>query len=335
MTRPRLLKTLLVGIATATLVTCTPNLKSGPTQRASMPDRDIMVIGHRGAAGLAPENTLAAFIAALDLGVDAVELDVHLGQDNALVVYHDYTLKPETTRTPDGEWLDMWAGLAIKDLSLAELKTYDVGRLDPNSFYAGRYPDQVPVDGEVIPTLSEVIDLMRAHDQPTELWIEIKTSPAEPLVSRRPEDVAEAVVKLLRQEDFTGAVKILSFDWPALVRVQQIAPDIPTVFLTNTSSHMDTIQKGRPGPSPWTAGLDVDSHAGSIPALVAAGGGRFWAPRHNQITPEDIAAAHRRGIKIFVWTPDRETDLQRCIRVGVDGIITNRPDRLIAILEGR
>lgn len=86
-----------------------------------------MVIGHRGAAGLAPENTLAAFAASLDLGVDALELDVHLTRDGTLVVYHDYTLKPETTRTPDGEWLDIWTGLAIKDLSLAELKTYDVG----------------------------------------------------------------------------------------------------------------------------------------------------------------------------------------------------------------
>lgn len=332
---PRLWKTLIVGVATATLVTCSPNTKNGPSRRTVMPDRDMMVIGHRGAAGLAPENTLAAFAAALDLGVDAVELDVHLTRDSALVVYHDYTLKPETTRTPDGEWLDMWAGLAIKDLPLAELKTYDVGRLDPYSFYAGRYPDQVPVDGEAIPTLSEVIDLTRTHDHPAELWIEIKTSPAEARVSSRPENVADTLVNLLRRENFTQDVKILSFDWRALVRVQQIAPDIPTVFLTNTSSRMDTIQIGRPGPSPWTAGLDIDSHAGSIPALVAAAGGRFWAPRHNQITPEDIAAAHRRGIKIFVWTPDREADLQRCIRLGVDGIITNRPDRLIAILESR
>ena len=98
---------------------------------------------------------------------------------------------------------------------------------------------------------------------------------------------------------------------------------------------MDTIQGGRPGPSPWTAGLDIDRHEGSIPALVAAAGGRYWAPRHNQISSEDVAAAHRLGIKVFVWTPDTATDLQRCIRLGVDGIITNRPDRLIAILENR
>ena len=192
------LKTLLVGVTAAALITCAPQMENGPARHASKPDRDIMVIGHRGAAGLAPENTLAAFAASLDLGVDALELDVHLTRDGTLVVYHDYTLKPETTRTPDGEWLDIWTGLAIKDLSLAELKTYDVGRLDPYSFYADRYPDQAPVDGETIPTLREVIALMQVRGCPAELWIEIKTSPMEPQVSSQPEDVAEAVVNLLR-----------------------------------------------------------------------------------------------------------------------------------------
>lgn len=335
MTCPKLLKTLLVSVATATLIACSPNLKDGAIRHTNIPDGSIMVIGHRGAAGLAPENTLAAFAAALDMGVDAVELDVHLTRDGILVVYHDFTLKPETTRTPDGEWLDMWTGLAIRDLSLAELKTYDVGRLDPDSFYADRYPDQMPVDGETIPTLREVVALMQVRGFPAELWIEIKTSPMEPQVSSRPEDVAKAVVNLLRQEDITGAVKILSFDWRALIRVQQLAPDMPTVFLTNTSARMDTIQMGEHGPSPWTAGLDIDRHAGSIPALVAAAGGRYWAPRHNQISPEDVAAAHRLGIKVFIWTPDKKTDLRRGLRQGVDGIITNRPDRLITMLGNR
>jgi glycerophosphoryl diester phosphodiesterase len=332
---PRFSKTLLVGVATVMLMTCAPAMRDGTTRQASMPDHEVMLIGHRGAAGLAPENTLTAFATALDLGVDAIELDVHLTRDSALVVYHDYTLKPETTRSADGEWLDMWAGLAIKDLTLADAKTYDVGRLDPDSFYARRYPDQVAVDGEAIPTLSEVIDLVRAHHDAVELWIEIKTSPAEPQASSRPEDVAKALVDLLQQENLIKEVKVLSFDWRALVQVQQKAPDIPTVFLTHTSARMDTIQRGTPGPSPWTAGLDIDRHAGSIPALVAAAGGRYWAPRYNQITLEDVAEAHRRGIKVFVWTPDKEEDLRHCIGLGVDGIITNRPDRLIAILGRR
>lgn len=323
---------LLAGVMILAAVGCCPDRHQAARHGVSVSStRDILVVGHRGAAGLAPENTLAAIATALRWGVDAVELDVQLTRDGELVLYHDLTLMPEITRTGDGEWLDGWSSLALKDLSLAELKSYDVGRIDPDSFYARRYPDQVPSDGETIPTLLEAIELVRFVDQPVELWVEIKTSPQAPRVSSRPENVAAAVVRLLRREGFTQAVKVLSFDWRALLRVQQLAPELATVFLTNTSARMDTVQAGRSGPSPWTAGLDVDQYQGSLPALVAAAGGRFWAPRHNQVTPEDLAEAHRRGIQVVVWTPDSAADLRRCLRLGVDGIITNRPDRLTAI----
>ena len=328
--------TLLVCGALTVLVACPSIRKMESRPDASVPARDILVIGHRGAAGLAPENTLAAFARALDLGVDAVELDVHLAKDGTVVVYHDFTLKPEITRTPDGKWLDMWDGKAIRELSLARLKSYDVGRLDPYSSYAGRYPDQQPVDGESIPTLREVIELMRARtDGRTELWIEIKTSPVKPQVSSRPEALAEAVVDLLRRESFVRAVKILCFDWRALAHVERIAPEMATVYLTSTSLRLNTLQRGLPGPSPWTAGFDIDRYKGSIPHLVAAAGGSRWAPRHNRITAEDVAAAHRLNIEVFVWTPDAEAEMLRSIEMGVDGIITNRPDRLNAILSRR
>jgi glycerophosphoryl diester phosphodiesterase len=324
----------LIGVMVLALAACSRDLPHEMQDGVSLPPgKDILVVGHRGAAGLAPENTLAAFATGLRLGVAAVELDVQLARDGELVVYHDLTLKPETTRNPDGEWLGAWTGLALKDLSLAELKSYDVGRIAPHTLYARRYPEQIPVDGETIPTLPEVIDLVRDGGPTVELWIEIKTSPLAPRVSSRPEDVAAAVVRLLRREGFTDRAKILAFDWRALHRVRQLAPEMATVYLTNTSRRMDTVQKGQPGPSPWTAGLDVDQHQGSLPALVAAAGGRFWAPRHNQITPEDLAEARRRNIQIYVWAPDSDTDLRRSIGLGVDGIITNRPDRLMALLN--
>ena len=88
----------------------------------------VQVIGHRGAAGLAPENTLAAFRKALDLGVDALEMDVLITAAGEVVVHHDFALKPETTRTPDGKWIKDSSAPLIKDLTLAEIKTYDVGR---------------------------------------------------------------------------------------------------------------------------------------------------------------------------------------------------------------
>ena len=296
--------------------------------------KDFLVIGHRGAAGLAPENTLAAFKRALDLGVDAVELDVQLSADRSVIVYHDFTLKPEIARTPDGEWLDMWTGLPIVNLTLDELKTYDVGRIKPYSEYAGRNPDQIPKDGERIPTLQEVIELIRSHVKvKTRIWIEIKTSPEKVEVSSRPDTVAESVVKLLQQERFTERVRILSFDWRALVHIQEIAPDLPTVYLSNTAGRSNNIKPGLPGPSPWTAGFDVDDFNGSIPRTVKAAGGRFWAPRYNQVTFDLIKEAHRLGIRVFVWTVDRRDDMIRLMKMGVDGIITNRPDILNSVLN--
>src|SRR5205085_12692618 len=95
-------------------------------------------IAHRGGAGLRPENTLAAFAHALDLGVDGFELDVHVAKDGAVVVFHDDRLKPEIVRDANGAWLDK-PGPLIKDLTLAELQSYDIGRLMPGTAYAARY----------------------------------------------------------------------------------------------------------------------------------------------------------------------------------------------------
>jgi len=304
--------------------------KNSPLVGEGLAKKKVFVIGHRGAAGLAPENTLAAFKRALEIGVDAVEMDVQLSKDGALVIHHDFTLTPAMTRTADGEWIDMWGVRPIKDLTLAELKQYDVGRLNPYSDYARLYPDQVPADGACIPTLDEVLALFKLHqDENTQLWIEIKTSPEELTVSSRPEAVAQKVVALLRRENFIQRCKILSFDWRSLVYVQKIAPDIQTVYLSTTSARFGMIRKGRPGSSPWTAGFDIDDFGGSIPRLVKASGGRFWAPRYTQISSDRIREAHRLDMRVFVWTADSPKDMERLMEMGVDGIITNRPDILI------
>jgi len=295
--------------------------------------KKVYVIGHRGAAGLAPENTLAAFARACRIGVDAVELDVLLTADRKAVVYHDFSLTPELTRTPDGKWLESASPPAIKDLSLVDLKTYDVGRLKPGTRYSRRYPEQTPVDGERIPTLREVIRLHKKQcDTATQLWIEIKTTPEKPDLTPAPEAVSEMVVKILREEKISDRTRILSFDWRNLVYVQKIAPDISTVYLSLEGVRLNNIKPGQPGASPWMAGLDIDDFSGSIPRAVQAAGGRCWAPYYKHVTISNLQTAHELGIQVFVWTPDSRTVMKRLIEMGVDGIITNRPDRLRSVL---
>jgi glycerophosphoryl diester phosphodiesterase len=302
------------------------SLPSGNAQ----PAKKLLKIGHRGAAGLAPENTLAAFRKACELGVDAIELDVYLAGDSTTVVHHDYTLNPEIARTADGEWLSR-PGPAIKDLTLAQLKTYDVGRLKPNSRYAQRYPEQQPADGERIPSLGEVMSLLEATCDPaTQLWVEIKTNPEKPALTPAPESVGDAVVQLMRDQDFDRRVRILSFDWRALVHIQKIAPDIPTVYLSLVGRSLNNIKPGQPGPSPWMAGYDIDDFQGSIPQAVKAAGGQHWAPYYKHLTNDLLKEAHELGLKVYVWTVDLRSEMVRLMEMGVDGIITNRPDILKA-----
>jgi glycerophosphoryl diester phosphodiesterase len=298
---------------------------TGPSAR-SLPD-EVYLIGHRGAAGLAPENTLAGFRRACEIGVDGIELDVLMTSDRHIVVHHDYALKPEIARTADGRWIGNFSQLIVKDLSLAELLKYDVGRLQAGTRYARRYPESQPADGERIPTLLQVIELLKLSCPPaTQLWIEIKTTPEKPDLTPPPEVVADAVVRCVRDHKIAEQAYILSFDWRALAHVQKIAPEIPTVYLSLVGRSLNNIKPGQPGASAWTAGIDIDDYNGSIPHAVKASGGRYWAQYYKHLTRDDLKAARDLGIRVFVWTVDSKSEMKRLIDLGVDGIITNRPD---------
>jgi glycerophosphoryl diester phosphodiesterase len=295
-----------------------------------------LVVGHRGAAGLLPENTLAAFRVACELGIDAVELDVLVSGDGQLVVHHDFKLKPEIARGADGNWISSGSQPAVKDLTLAQLKSYDIGRLQPMTSYAKRHPEQRPVDGEQIPTFKEAIDLLKRSCRPsTRLFVEIKTSPEQPDLTPPPEAVSDKVVEAIRENAIAERTWILSFDWRNLRHIQKISPDIPTVYLSIVSPGLNNLKPNQTGASPWMAGFDVDDFNGSAPRAVKAAGGRIWSPFFKNLTPETLAEARSLGLLVSVWTPDTSDDLKRMIEMKVDAITTNRPDLLQKLLDGR
>jgi glycerophosphoryl diester phosphodiesterase len=292
--------------------------------RSAARDRPFDLQGHRGARGLAPENTLAAFARALSIGVTTLELDTAVTRDGVVVVSHDSALNPDLTRRPDGTWLEA-PGPVIFSLTRNELLHYDVGRLRPGSPYARNFPDQVPVEGTRIPTLREVYALAKKAGNATVRFnVETKLDPGKPDETPAPDAFADAVLAVVREAGALDRTSIQSFDWRTLRRVQKVAPTVETCYLSQQGG--DQIQAGRPGASPWLAGLDVDAFGGSMPRLVQAAGGRCWSPNFRDLSADTLAEAHRLGLRVVPWTVNRPEDVAAVIALGVDGLISDRPD---------
>jgi glycerophosphoryl diester phosphodiesterase len=283
--------------------------------------------GHRGARGLLPENTLPAFARALSIGVTTLELDTAITRDGVVVVSHDAVLNPDITRDGNGRWLER-RDLPIHALTWDELQRYDVGRIRPQTAYARRFPSQQPVDGARIPRLADVFALARrAGNHAVRFNIETKISPEHPQRTPPPEAFARALIALLRTERLESRVTIQSFDWRTLQTVQREAPQIATAYLSAQQPWQDNI-RARDTASPWTAGLHVGAFGGSLPRMVKAAGGTVWSPYFGDLDTESLREAHALGLKVVVWTVNEPADIARMIEWGVDGIISDYPDRL-------
>ena len=283
--------------------------------------------GHRGARGLLPENTLPAFAQALAIGVTTLELDTAVTQDGVVVVSHDATLNPDITRGSDGQWLAR-NDIAIHTLTFAQLQQYDVGRIQPQSNYAQRFSMQQPIDGTHMPPLADVFALARrAGNSTVRFNIEIKISPEQPQHTLSPEAFARALIQLVRAEKLESRVTIQSFDWRTLQVVQLEAPQIAAVYLTVQQSWQDNIRADEVS-SPWTADFHVSHHDGSVPRMVKAAGGVVWSPYFGDVTRDTVREAQQAGLKVVVWTVNEPRDIAHMIDFGVDGIISDYPDRL-------
>ena len=292
----------------------------------------LEIHGHRGARGLLPENTLPGFERAIALGVDALELDICMTRDGVPVVHHDTALNPDHTRDASGVWLEP-PGPLLKDLDLAELPGLDVGRARPGSRTSLRFPHQEPRDGARIPTLTDVLALGRRPAAGTVRFnVEIKSSPLEAHESAGPEALALAVAAVLKAEGMIGRATVQSFDWRVLREMRTIAPEVAIACLTSERGWRDTLLRGRAEPSPWTAGLSVDAEGGSVPRLVHRFGAPLWMPFHADLRAESLAEARTLGLKVIVWTVNEAPDMEALALLGVDGIVTDYPNRALEAL---
>ena len=315
----RLIVRLLGVAATALLLQAC----STPTPRVTeQPRFDLQ--GHRGARGHAPENTLAAFDRALDIGVTTLELDIGVTQDGMVVIGHDPKLNPNITRDAQGQWLEA-TGPAIVTLTLAQVQRYDVGRIKPGTRYAQTFAQQQPRDGERMPTLAALFERVKQRgDAHVRFNIETKLNPTDAQGTVEPAAFVRALLAVVNAHGLAPRVSVQSFDWRTLREVNRVAPHIPTVCLTVRQNWQDNIAAN----GLWTDGITLDEHGGLVPRMVKAAGCSTWSPTATDVDEAQLHEARRLGLKTVVWTVNQAADIERMLTLDVDGIISDYPDRV-------
>jgi glycerophosphoryl diester phosphodiesterase len=285
--------------------------------------------GHRGARGLAPENTLAAFERALEIGVTTLELDIAITADGTPVISHEPALFEAITRDAQGQWLK-GRGPLIKSLSLAQVQSFDVGRNNPAMPYGQQFPSQAPRDGQRIPTLASLFKRVKdlgADD--VQFDIETKVFPNKPDDAVAPDVFVDILLTTIREAGMTERVMVQSFDWRTLQRIQKLEPRIRTVYLTIQHRSFNNVADGT-----WTAGMLLAQHA-SVADMVKASGGAIWSPNSADITADTVRNAQALGLKVIPWTVNDARDMDRLIGWGVDGLISDYPDRVREVMRQR
>ncbi|MFE2752494.1 glycerophosphodiester phosphodiesterase [Actinosynnema sp. NPDC059335] len=303
--------------------------------------RQFDLQAHRGGIGLTVESTLAAFGKALELGVTTLELDVQITKDGREVVTHDRRTNPakclDTAPAFPGDPAFPYAGRYVKDLTFAQVRTLDCG-----STRWSQYPEQELSPGARMPTLAEVFDLARRHRAfDVKFNIETKVEAAAPHETAPREQFVAVTAREIRASGFLRNVTVQSFDWGTLMLWREVEPRVPLVALTQPEFL-------RPG-SPWTGGLDLADFGGSVVEAVKSFGASALSPVHGNpqngevgdpdyvpfTTKALVDEAHAHGLKVVPWTVNDPATMHKLIDDGVDGIITDYPDRLRTVMADR
>lgn len=234
------------------------------------------VVAHRGASGHAPENTMAAFRRAVELGATFIETDLHLTKDAALIAIHDSTLD----RTTSGRG-------PVRNFTLAEIRELDAG-----SWYGTQFKN------ERVPTLEEIVAFAREAD--IVFYLEVKAADVW--------GVEHALVSALRKAQEAMRIAVLSFDLNALANVRKLDASLMTGFL---------FEKKRPDAVQAAAGIGV----------------RQLAPRADLLSATLVEQAHSEHLQVVTWTVNEPEQMRAAIATGVDGVMTDYPDRLVKVLQ--
>ncbi|MBC8155844.1 MAG: glycerophosphodiester phosphodiesterase [Bacteroidetes bacterium] len=266
--------------------------------------------GHRGCRGLMPENTIPAFLKALELGVNTLELDVVISQDKQVVVSHEPYFNADFTIDPGGKSIDKkdQKGLNLHKMPYAEIKRYDTGSNgNPN------FPEQQKLK-TYKPLLSDVITQAEAYRKANNLPafaynIELKSDPSEYNLSQpEPAPFCDLVYAVINNQLAPERVIIQSFDFAILKQwhTQTGAGRYKKVRLAALIENIRSVDKNL-------------EELGFIPDI--------YSPYHKLLGRERITELHQKGIKVIPWTVNAPEDMRRLLSDGVDGLITDYPNR--------
>lgn len=295
------------------------------------------VQGHRGARGLRPENTLPAFEIALDLGVTTLELDLHFSADNQVVIWHDPAIDPAKCRVnpaaslsvPDPDAGDVPPGdLMLRRLTAAQLAAYACDRNPDLARFPAQTADPTPLAGTSygIVTLARLFDFVDAYavdpgkiaaqrENARRVRFNIETK----RVANQPETIGDgfdgvnpgpfeqAIIALVQARGLADRVTIQSFDPRSLWAVHSVVPQLVLVVLTSQAPRRGQLAQ-------W-----------------AEAGAAILSPNASLVTPTLLAEAHTLGLRVIPWTVNEPDEMRALIDLGVDGLISDRPDLLLAL----
>ncbi len=304
---------------------------------------DFDLQAHRGGAGLTVENTLAAFRAALRIGVTTLECDVSISADGVPMVTHDRVVSAAKFRNTEpatpGDPSFPYVGGFVSRLTRAQLKTLDGGSLTLPDL-----PGQRAVPGEPMPAFEELLALV-AEVADVRVNVETKFDVVHPDETAPREWFAERTVAAIRKARLVDRVSVQSFDWQVLKLVGRIEPRLARYALTGPKY----LEVGEPGPSDWLGGLDIDDFDGDLVKAVAALGFTAVSPIHGMpygsgvddpsyqpfVTASLVDEAHANDILVVPYTVDDPATMVALVDLGVDGFITNYPDRARSVLAAK
>jgi len=283
----------------------------------------IRVVGHRGARGILPENTLIGFEFAVSSGASLIEFDVVMSSDNVPVITHNHRLHAPTFRDQDGAFIIHEP--KVSDLTWEDIQTFDVGRIDGRSEYGRRFPDQAQIDGLKVPSLSQLLTILGEKKySEAHLMLEIKSDPYALHDEQKRRSTLSTILNEVRKAAFEQRTLIHSFDWRMLATCRKLAPEIPISFLTQLPEQTDDIGED----SSKLVNPDFSGRENLIPNLVAESGGSLWCPYFRDVTAEAAKLAHEQGLVTAVWTVNEPADIKQMVELGVDAIISDYPGRV-------